>query len=303
MSPLVGRLARAFAASLLLLVLAGAGVAAAADIGHEDFPLPALPSRDPSPRASSGTTTARGGRACGAQSPAGFFIYRLDRAPTRGSGRIPRSTPEPRPALTRSGMDRSCMSRRNSGARTAGIRDQARTTRPGSTATATTPAPTPTRSMVASLPSIRPKIQSESLVIAKDSTGMLWATWTLKAGSANLVYTRTRSSATTRTGPRPPATLPFSAASTELDDISSIIAFTVSGEHRIGVFWSNQDDKKDYFAWQPDSGTDDDWTLETAINTIDRRTHPRRRPHEPQDRSEWQGLRGREDEQQREPAR
>ena len=35
--------------------------------------------------------------------------------------------------------------------------------------------------------------------------------------------------------------------------------------HRIGVFWSNQEDDKDYFAWQPDGGADDDWTIETAL--------------------------------------
>ena len=62
-----------------------------------------------------------------------------------------------------------------------------------------------------------------------------------------------------------PAAMPFPEADVADDDISSIIAFTVPGGDRIGVFWSNQDDVKDYFAWQPDGGADNDWTIETAL--------------------------------------
>ena len=111
--------------------------------------------------------------------------------------------------------------------------------------------------------SIRTGIQSETLVIAKDSTGMLWATWTLES-SANRVNT-SHTIGNDDSDWSTPAVLPFAEATTALDDISSIIAFTVGGDHRIGVFWSNQSDKKDYFAWQPDGDPDDDWTLETAI--------------------------------------
>ena len=40
------------------------------------------------------------------------------------------------------------------------------------------------------------------------------------------------------------------------------------------MFWSNQDDDKDYFAWQPDGGADDDWTIETALSTSTGSPHP-----------------------------
>ena len=113
---------------------------------------------------------------------------------------------------------------------------------------------------------MRTGIQSESLVIAKDSTGMLWATWTLDDGG-NKVYTNHTLGGNDTTWSDPDE-LPVagSVADVNNDDISSIIAFTVSGEHRIGVFWSNQDDKADYFAWHVDGDPDDDWTLETATS-------------------------------------
>ena len=75
---------------------------------------------------------------------------------------------------------------------------------------------------------MRTGIQSETLVIAKDSLGRLWATWTLQSGAGNLVYTN-HSAAGDDTDWSNPVALPFSAATSALDDISSVIAFTVSG--------------------------------------------------------------------------
>ncbi len=118
--------------------------------------------------------------------------------------------------------------------------------------------------------SMRTNIQSETLVIAKDSTGMLWATWTQKSGSANLVYTNHTVGLNDATWSAP-AALPVGGqgvgVTTALDDISTIIAFTVSGQHRIGVLWSNQTDVKDYFAWHVDGASDATWTAETAISS------------------------------------
>ena len=66
-----------------------------------------------------------------------------------------------------------------------------------------------------------------------------------------------------------PAVLPVGnqgvGVTTDVDDISTIIAFRSAAEHRIGVFWSNQDDDKDYFAWHVDGTADATWTAETAI--------------------------------------
>ena len=84
---------------------------------------------------------------------------------------------------------------------------------------------------------------------------MLWATWTQNISGGRLVYTNhtvNNNDATWST----PAILPVGSqgvgVTTDSDDISTIIAFTVGGEHRIGVFWSNQTDAKDYFAWHVD---------------------------------------------------
>ncbi len=90
-------------------------------------------------------------------------------------------------------------------------------------------------------------IRSETLVIAKDSTGMLWATWTQNTSAAQppRLHEPHRERQRRRPGRRRPI-LPVGSqgvgVTTDADDISTIIAFTVGGEHRIGVFWSNQAD-------------------------------------------------------------
>ena len=76
------RLVRALAASLLLLVLGGAAVAVAApgDIGHREGRIRRRPGRhrDRSPRARSGSTTDQWWASEWSNSPAGFYIDRLD---------------------------------------------------------------------------------------------------------------------------------------------------------------------------------------------------------------------------------
>ena len=142
---------------------------------------------------------------------------------------------------------------------------------------------------------MRAGIRSETLVIAKDSTGTLWATWTRGERRPNASTRSTPSTATTIWSP--PAALPFPGAATSDDDISSIIAFTVSGQERIGVLWSNQ---------AADRRTTSRGNRTGCVRRLDPRDgarphteqpEPGRRPHEPQDRLERQGLRRREDEQ------
>jgi uncharacterized repeat protein (TIGR02059 family) len=116
---------------------------------------------------------------------------------------------------------------------------------------------TDTYSVDAGFPKTINSVKTETLVIAKDSTGLLWATW--EAGGHiwinHTVGGDTNWNAT-------PIQLP-GAAAVNTDDISSIIAF---GGNKVGVFWSNQNASPDadYFAIHQDGAADTDWTIETA---------------------------------------
>ncbi|MDP9483491.1 MAG: PKD domain-containing protein, partial [Chloroflexota bacterium] len=116
---------------------------------------------------------------------------------------------------------------------------------------------------------IRSNVRTETLVIAKDSVGTLWATWTQNSGTNRVVYTNHSLNGDDATWSSP-AILPVAGqgvgVTTDPDDISSIIAFKPTGQTaRIGVFWSNQDDLKDYFAWHVDGAPDGTWTAETVV--------------------------------------
>ena len=98
-------------------------------------------------------------------------------------------------------------------------------------------------------------VRSETLVIAKDSTGKLWATW---EQSGQIWVNRT----TTNDAWGTPFLLP-GAATANTDDISSIIAFG----GKIGIFWSNQNANPDadFFAVHTDGTADTTgWAIETA---------------------------------------
>src|SRR5919197_963746 len=93
----------------------------------------------------------------------------------------------------------------------------------------------------------------ETLTIDVDSTGRIWTTFeqsrTIKVG-----YTAPGGTAFTF----------FTVSKTQVDsdDISTIAAF---GGNRIGVLWSDQVAKKDFFAWHLDTDAPQaNWTTETA---------------------------------------
>jgi PKD repeat protein len=100
--------------------------------------------------------------------------------------------------------------------------------------------------------------KTETLVIDKDSTGTLWATW---AQDSQIKVTHTvgddRTWAT-------PFTLPVAGATgLSSDDISSLVAF---GGNSIGVMWSNQTASAMYFAVHQDGAADTSWgNSRTAI--------------------------------------
>lgn len=96
----------------------------------------------------------------------------------------------------------------------------------------------------------------ESIVIEKDTTGTLWATFT--QGSRVLVAHSATDDATWTA----PSVLPVSGASNlTTDDIAAVKAFGT----KIGVLWSNQNDEVMYFAVHNDGAPDDQWTVEIAL--------------------------------------
>jgi PKD repeat protein len=100
-------------------------------------------------------------------------------------------------------------------------------------------------------------VKSETLVIAKDSTGKLWATWV--AGSK--VYVNRTVGGDQNWGT--PFVVPGAGTTVTSDDISSIIAF---GGDKVGILWSNQADSSFYFAVHRDGEPDTSWTIETALH-------------------------------------
>jgi uncharacterized repeat protein (TIGR02059 family) len=115
-----------------------------------------------------------------------------------------------------------------------------------------------TYSLDSGFPAAINAVISEALVIAKDSTGQLWATW--EAGGSIWLNRTTGSDSAWGS----PFVLP-GAQSVNTDDISSIIAF---GGNKVGVFWSDQSASPDadFFAVHNDANGDTTWTIETAYS-------------------------------------
>jgi PKD repeat protein len=99
--------------------------------------------------------------------------------------------------------------------------------------------------------------RTETLVIDKDSTGKIWATWM----QGNSVYVNRTVGSDATWGA--PFVLPVSGTSATSDDISSVVAF---GGDKVGVMWSNQLDSAMYFAIHVDGQADTTWSpSRTAI--------------------------------------
>jgi VCBS repeat-containing protein len=106
-----------------------------------------------------------------------------------------------------------------------------------------------------------PGTSAETTTIARDSAGVLWATY--EAGNKVQVVRTT-------TGDNvwgSPFTLSVPGANNlDSDDISAVISFTDATGPAIGVMWSNQKDQKDYFAVHRDGQSDSSWSGETALS-------------------------------------
>ena len=94
--------------------------------------------------------------------------------------------------------------------------------------------------------------KTETLVIDKDSTGKLWATWQ----QGNKIYVNRTLGDDASWGT--PFVLPVTGSSVTVDDNSSVIAF---GGNKIGVMWSNQTSGNDamFFAVHEDGQPDSTW--------------------------------------------
>ncbi|MFQ5648305.1 MAG: Ig-like domain-containing protein [bacterium] len=92
--------------------------------------------------------------------------------------------------------------------------------------------------------------KSETLVLAKDSTGQLWVTW----NQSHKVMINRSLGDDLAWGK--PFKLPVQKSSTLDDDICSVIAF---GGDRIGIMWSHQPDQKIYFSVHKDNKSDTKW--------------------------------------------
>jgi len=102
---------------------------------------------------------------------------------------------------------------------------------------------------------------AEQAVLAKDTTGTLWVTFT----QGNRVYvTRSLGDDADWAEPFP---LPVAGVAVADDDVSAIVAFGAS----IGVMWSNQLDQTMYFAVHADGAPDGAWTEEIAYRIADRK--------------------------------
>jgi hypothetical protein len=89
--------------------------------------------------------------------------------------------------------------------------------------------------------------RTETLVLAKDSTGQLWATWTQQSQ----VFVNRTIGSDTAWGT--PFALPGGTGLTA-DDISSVVSF---GGNRVGIMWSDQSDDQMKFAVHQDSTSSD----------------------------------------------
>ncbi|HEY3215276.1 MAG TPA: IPT/TIG domain-containing protein [Candidatus Eisenbacteria bacterium] len=98
--------------------------------------------------------------------------------------------------------------------------------------------------------------KSETLVLEKDSTGRLWATW-VEAGRVKVNHTLGDDSSWGT-----PFDLPTQDTDVDSDDISSIIAF---GGDRIGIMWSDQVSQGTYFAVHLDADSAETWQPKETV--------------------------------------
>jgi len=111
----------------------------------------------------------------------------------------------------------------------------------------------------AGFPTTVNRFRPEALVLDKDSTGQLWATWT-QSGRVYVNRTRCTPGCDDRLWGEPFA-LPVAGARVAPDDVSSLVAF----DGKVGVMWSNQREGHFHFAVHDDGDPDARWTATRRI--------------------------------------
>jgi len=101
---------------------------------------------------------------------------------------------------------------------------------------------------------------SETLVIDKDSTGTVWATWA-QDNKATVSHSMAGDDRTWVTPYLVPST---GASNLKSDDITALVTF---GGNKVAVGWSNQNDAALYFAFHVDGASDATWTASPAIRS------------------------------------
>jgi hypothetical protein len=102
--------------------------------------------------------------------------------------------------------------------------------------------------------------KTETLVIDRDSTGTVWATW-VQDRRVMLTHTLGGDDRSWVA----PYVLPVAGASNpSTDDISSLVAYAGNA---IAVMWSNQTDSAFYFASHADGAADSAWTVAPALQS------------------------------------
>jgi PKD repeat protein len=109
---------------------------------------------------------------------------------------------------------------------------------------------------------------SESLTIAKDTTGAIWATWTQVAGNSSSGYTNTvymNVSAPGGASWSTPFVLPVANPRPAPDDISAVVSY---GANKIGVMWSDHLNGAVWWAKRTDGTSPtatSSWTVQPAV--------------------------------------
>lgn len=102
----------------------------------------------------------------------------------------------------------------------------------------------------------------EVIVVDRDTTGTIWATWPAPntSGGRRVMVARTNGADTQWIAPYTPNVA--GAATLHSDDLSTLIAYRDSdGKGRIGVLWSNQNESTFYFATHRDGDPDSAWAV------------------------------------------
>src|SRR5262249_9618063 len=99
---------------------------------------------------------------------------------------------------------------------------------------------------------------TESMTLAQDTTGRFWV-----ADTANSTVFVAHSLADDMHWGTPFVVPATTGLPVDPDDIAGVISMN----GKIGVFWTNQKDAADYFAWHPDaSAPGADWHTEVAVS-------------------------------------